>query len=177
MVLYHLRRLFRKQPEQQSRQVVADAPRLVLSRSCFSSFRDALLPDIRRRHEGVLYLYGLASGSATLILGAIRPAAITGPGSFEVSAIAMAKVIRTVSDFGLHVVGQLHTHPSLAYHSEGDEEGARIAYEGFVSIVIPDYGVHLPSMRGAAIYRFREGRFQQLPNDAVGIAPEGLATC
>jgi proteasome lid subunit RPN8/RPN11 len=84
----------------------------------------------------------------------IRPEAETTYGSFDVSAPAMAKVIRTIIDHGLQVVGQVHTHPGEAYHSGGDEEGAKIVYSGYVSIVLPDYGRHLPSFGDAALFMY-----------------------
>jgi hypothetical protein len=133
-----------------------------------------LAPEIDRGHEGIAYLYGRTDGSTTVVIGAIRPAAQTTAGSFEVSAIAMARVVRAVSNMGLQLVGQAHSHPGAAFHSEGDEIGARIAYSGFVSLVAPDYGTHLPALSGSAVYFFDEGRFVDLPVEAVTIAPGAL---
>jgi proteasome lid subunit RPN8/RPN11 len=67
----------------------------------------------------------------------------------------MARIVRSAANNGLQVVGQLHTHPGEAYHSDGDEYGARIAYSGYVSIVVPAYGRRLPALDGAAVFFFR----------------------
>lgn len=112
---------------------------------------------IDKRHEGVAYLLGQTDGNTTIAVAAIRPEATTTPGSFDVTSPAMARLVRTATEIGLQVVGQVHTHPGLAYHSEGDNEGARIAYTGFVSIVIPHYGKHLPALDGIAAFAFKAG--------------------
>jgi hypothetical protein len=107
-------------------------------------------------------------------LGAIRPVARTTAGSFEVSAIAMAKVVRAVNNLGLQIVGQAHTHPTRAFHSDGDELGARLVYQGFVSLVAPDHGRHLPSLAGSVAYFYDNEGFIELTGDALRIAPRAI---
>jgi proteasome lid subunit RPN8/RPN11 len=148
--------------------------RLVLSEASLQGLRACLSPEIERGHEGIAYLYGQTDGSTTVVVGAIRPEARTTPGSFEVSAISMARIVRAVNNMGLQLVGQVHSHPDSAFHSEGDEIGARIAYRGFVSLVAPDYGSHLPSLSGAAVYFFDEGQFVELPSAALAVVPGAL---
>ncbi len=125
---------------------------------------DCVQPEIEKRHEGVAYLLGMSDGRTTVALAAVRPEARTTRGSFDVTAVAMAKVVRSANTVGLQVVGQLHTHPGQAYHSDGDEQGAHIAYSGFASVVIPTYGDGLPSLDGAAAYIYRApAGFEPLP--------------
>ncbi|MFB6077128.1 MAG: hypothetical protein ABEK12_03290, partial [Candidatus Nanohaloarchaea archaeon] len=38
------------------------------------------------------------------------------------------------------VLAQVHSHPGVARHSPVDEEKAVSFHEGFVSIVVPDFG-------------------------------------
>lgn len=133
-------------------------------------------PEIHRGHEGVAYVLGQTDGTVTLAIAAVRPEAVTTPGSFSISAPAMAKVVRTAMKAGLQVVGQVHTHPGKAYHSDGDVEGARGVYGGFVSVVLPDYGRRLPTLDGAAIYMFRgEVGFVEVAFERIGIVPGRLA--
>jgi proteasome lid subunit RPN8/RPN11 len=120
-------------------------------------------------HEGIAYLFGKTNGESTIVVGSIRPNAQTTAGSFNVSALAMARVVRTAADAGLQVVGQIHTHPGQAYHSDGDVEGARIAYDGYVSIVVPNYGRGLPSFAGAAVYFYCEGEFSKVGLKSVRV--------
>ena len=84
----------------------------------------------------------------------------------------MARVVRASAETGLQVVGQVHTHPGRAYHSQGDNQGARIAYTGFVSIVIPEYGQHLPALDGIAAFVFRAGcGFRAIDEKRIMIVP------
>jgi hypothetical protein len=158
------------------RVIVTPAPyRLIIAEAALLGIRDCIAHEIDARQEGVAYLYGQTDGEATLVAGAIKPSASTTAGSFHVSSVSMAKTVRKVNEAGLQLVGQAHSHPGAAFHSQGDETGAKIAYTGFVSIVVPDYGVHLPSLERAAIYGFREGRFFQVNHSAVSIVPRSFS--
>jgi proteasome lid subunit RPN8/RPN11 len=145
------------------REVSIPAPRrLVITEPAVLAIRDCIAREIAVGHEGIAYLFGQTNGESTLIVGSIRPDAQTTVGSFNVSALAMARVVRTATDAGLQVVGQIHTHPGQAYHSDGDIDGARIAYDGYVSIVVPEYGRKLPSFAAAAIFFYCDGAFSKL---------------
>ena len=139
-------------------EATIDEPRLVLAEASLLALQSCIEPEIRKGEEGIAYLLGKSYGKETLIVSVIRPRAQTTRGSFAVSAAAMAQVVRSAVDCGLQVAGQAHTHPRQAYHSEGDDKGARIAYEGYVSIVFPDYGRRLPAWEGAAAYMFESGK-------------------
>ena len=129
-------------------------------------------PEIKQGQEGIAYMLGQSDGTTTLIVSIVRPQAQTTWGSFEVSSSAMAQIVRKSASLGLHVAGQAHTHPGEAYHSKGDEEGARIAYEGYVSIVLPDYGRLLPELDGMAAYMFRtNNNFVPIYPDRITIVP------
>ncbi len=149
-------------------------PRLILTEASISALKRCIAPEISKEHEGVSYLLGRALDETTLVVSAIRPDAETTSGSFSVGISAMAKVVRACSKHGLHVVGQVHTHPNGAYHSIGDIEGARIAYRGYVSIVLPDYGRLLPSLERSATYIFEQEEFCQLSSDEIAIVPGRL---
>jgi len=151
-------------------------PRLVLTQPCLQAMGACLEPEIRRGHEGVAYLLGQTDGTVTLAVAAVRPEAVTTPGGFSVSAPAMAKVVRIATRAGLQVVAQVHTHPGKAYHSDGDVEGARIVYQGFVSAVLPDYGRRLPALDDSAVYMFRgDAGFIEVAPERIGIVPGRLA--
>jgi proteasome lid subunit RPN8/RPN11 len=151
-------------------------PRLILTESCLEALCTCLEPEVRRGHEGVAYLLGQTDGTVTLAVAAVRPEAVTTPGSFSVSAPAMAKVVRTATKAGVQVVAQVHTHPGTAYHSDGDVEGARIVFGGFISAVLADYGRGLPGLDGSAVYMFRSGTgFVEVAGDRIGILPGRLA--
>lgn len=143
---------------------VAQPNRVVLTATCRDALQEGLAPEIASQHEGIVYLLGQTDGFTSLAASVYRPNATTTAGSFLVEPKAMRRVVDAASANGLQVVGQLHTHPKQAFHSPGDETGTLIRFNGFISIVLPDYGAHLPSLEGAAIYMFRsdERRFIQL---------------
>lgn len=151
-------------------------PRFVLAESCVAALSECMEHEIRRGHEGIAYVLGQTDGTVTLAISAVRPEATTTRGSFFVSALAMARVVRAATRTGLQVVGQVHTHPGEAYHSDGDVEGARIIYRGFVSVVLPDYGRRLPTLDEAAVYMFwGEGGFVTIPPDRISVIPGRLS--
>lgn len=141
--------------------------RLIMTEASVLAMRACMAEEILRGHEGIAYLFGQTNGATTVVVGAMRPGARTTTGSFNVTSIAMAAVVRASSDAGLQVIGQIHTHPRQAYHSDGDVDGARIVYDGYVSIVLPDYGRRLPSFEGAAIYFYRGEAFSSLNGSAI----------
>jgi proteasome lid subunit RPN8/RPN11 len=142
---------------------------LIMTEASVLAMRECIAEEILRGHEGIAYLFGQTNGATTVVVGAMRPEARTTVGSFSVTSIAMAAVVRAATDAGLQVIGQIHTHPGDAYHSDGDEDGARIVYDGYVSIVVPEYGRRLPSLDGAAIYFYRSEAFSELNTRAIQI--------
>lgn len=171
MLKFFLKR-FKKEPPQGT-STVSSTPKVILTQACLHGVQQCLLKDTQRQHEGITYLFGRTDGEITIAVSATTPAAHTTYGSFEVSSISMAKVVRSAAKLNLQIVAQVHTHPGAAYHSKGDEEGARIKYNGYVSIVLPNYGKHLPSLEGAAIYIYQNHQgFISLQLSDIAIAPE-----
>ena len=123
-------RLFRRHPV--FRPGPVELPRLILTEPSVLALQSCMDLEIKEGKEGIAYLLGQSDGTTTLVVSVIRPRAQTTQDSFSVSSPAMAQAVRTTVSFGLQVVGQAHTHPGEAYHSEGDEKGARIAYVGWV---------------------------------------------
>src|SRR5262245_40859733 len=115
-------------------------PKVLLTEACLAGIANGLRGTTAACHEGIVYLLGRTDGETTLAVTAVRPAARTTRGSFDVDSVAMARVVRSAADLTLHVVGQVHTHPGGAAHSDGDVAGARMKYPGYVSIVLPHYG-------------------------------------
>jgi proteasome lid subunit RPN8/RPN11 len=132
----------------------------------------ALVRSQQRRHEGIAYLLGRTDGAATIAIAVFAPEARTTAGSFHVPPRAMVSCMQAAARFELQVVAQVHTHPGQAYHSDGDIEGAKIRYPGYASLVLPEYGRHLPSLTGAAAYLWQKPRgWIELSDDDIIIIP------
>lgn len=171
-----LQRLFSSRPAAYRPVTPPQPRRIVMTAACVSALRPALEPETARGHEGIVYLLGQTDGFTSIVLSVFRPVARTTRGSFHVDTAAMRQVVEAANAHGLQVVGQLHTHPGEAYHSDGDIAGALIRFGGFVSIVLPEYGKVLPSFGGAAIYMFSgaERRWLDLTAADVSVLPERL---
>lgn len=170
MIASLIRNLLGSKPKYR-RIIEAEEPRLIIPQPCIFAVQEGLKRETQIGHEGIAYFLGRIEPGITTVITVVCVPAKTSRGSFEVSSLAMARLVRRASDLGLKVVGQIHTHPGEAYHSDGDEDGARIAYEGYVSIVLPNYGRHLPSLNGAAAYLHSGKVFRPLPLASVTIAP------
>ena len=169
LMIKSLRSLFRSRNVY--KVLTPDVPKLLITKDCLEAMQKCMRLEITKGHEGICYLLGRTTGNTTLVISVIRPDAETTEGSFHVESVSMVKVVRVASRFGLQVVGQVHTHPELAYHSKGDVDGARIAYTGYVSMVLPNYGRQLPSLIGSATYIFERDEFVQLDSSEVVTVP------
>ena len=135
---------------------------------------EQLCDSIRRGHEDIIYFLGLTTGTTSLALEGVRPEATTTPGSVDVSAAEIGKIVGLAAASGLQIVGQLHTHPKHAHHSEGDLEGMRIRYPGYFSIVVPNYGNQLPSLQRTHVLMWTPEGFRKVDQpiklyDGLGI--------
>jgi hypothetical protein len=143
-----------------------------MTEPCLNQIRAGLDPEIRKGHEGIVYLLGRTDGVVTLAVSVFRPEAETTRGSFFVESRAMAVAVRTAARFAMQIVAQVHTHPGAAFHSGGDVEGAKIRYSGYSSLVIPAYGRNLPNLDGVAAYMFiREQGWVPLGPSSLLIVP------
>lgn len=171
-MLTRLARLLGLAKPQRREPVQPPRPKLLITQACVDALHACLSPEMRKGHEGIAYLLGRTDGTVTLAVMALRPKAETTPGSFHVEPVAMAVCVRTAARLGLQIVAQVHTHPSAAYHSDGDIEGARIRYAGYASVVLPDYGRRLPRLDEAAVYVFCEdGGWTELDVAEIVIVP------
>ena len=151
-------------------------PSCSISSEVLAAITRSLAPACQRRIEGIVYLLGRTDGTHACVLSCVRVAAIATAGSFHVPSHEMVRVVTRADEHGLQVVGQVHTHPHEAFHSEGDDAGAQIRFNGFVSIVLPDYGAHLPTLQGAASFAYDAAgdAFVKIASDRVHIVTAQL---
>jgi proteasome lid subunit RPN8/RPN11 len=70
-----------------------------------------------------------------------------------------------LSDTGLRLIAQVHSHPGEAYHSETDDRYAIVTADGGLSLVVPDFGEAPNDPTLWAVYRLSKGSWLEL--DAV----------
>ena len=135
---------------------------VALTRQCLREVMLGMQSATQRSHEGIAYLIGLTTGTTTIAASARFPNAATTRGSFDVSSGEIAKIVGEVTKSNLQVVGQIHTHPSGAFHSKGDLDGMRIKHPGYFSMVLPKYGSLLPSLKSAHTLLWDGHTFQEI---------------
>ncbi len=129
---------------------------------CIDRVCRQIAPSTKQGLESIVYFLGLTTGDSTLAVDSIAPVSIATPTSVDVEAHELGKVIRIAADSDLQVVGQLHTHPDKAYHSQGDLRGMRIRHPGYFSIVVQEYGARLPSLENAHVLMWGDAGFRDV---------------
>lgn len=120
-------------------------------------------------HEGIVYWAGIRTPLACVVTSVLAPDATTTWGSYRTSIGANAYIVKAINDLKLQMLGQVHGHPTdWVDHSDGDNTGAFMPYDGFYSIILPWYGQRgmLP-LETCGIHRFEDGFFPRLANDEL----------
>jgi hypothetical protein len=102
----------------------------------------------------------------------LRPAQTTYRGDHgllaAVSGEELFRINRTLSDGGLRLLAQLHSHPTDAYHSDTDDRYAIVTARGSFSIVVPDFAAGTPAIESCAVFRLAEpGLWREVPSSAI----------
>lgn len=146
-------------------------PQLFIS-DCVVAELDRLLPSYGDGddHEGILYLGGLElPGVGAIVAVALAPEAKTSRGSFATDLMANTAVVTALGDLGLVLVGQIHSHPGeWVDHSDGDDDGALVRFEGYWSIVVPSFAARgVRPLSQCGVHVFTRGTFRRLTVEAV----------
>jgi hypothetical protein len=69
---------------------------------------------------------------------------------------------RKLSETGLRLIAQVHSHPTEAYHSNADDRYAIVTADGGLSLVVPDFGKAPADPTLWAVYRLSNGSWHEL---------------
>jgi hypothetical protein len=69
---------------------------------------------------------------------------------------------RELSQTGLRLIAQVHSHPTEAYHSDADDRYAIVTVDGGLSLVVPDFGRAEADPKAWAVYRLQGARWQEV---------------
>ena len=159
---------FRKQKQTAEKQI---APTTWIPSTVIRNTTDILRKSGRNgeSHEGVAYWAGRRSGPLCFVTTVIAPAAGTTRGSFDTSIQANAKVVMYLASVGLELIGQVHSHPgSFVGHSKGDDARALMPYEGFLSIIAPNYAKNgMSPLTICGVHVFEKGQFRQMKANEI----------
>lgn len=138
--------------------------RVLIAESLLRVTENVLTGRSHDQHEDVLYWAGCALDGTWVLTSCIRPGATTAEGSFSTSATDNARVVAYIAKHHLSLLAQVHTHPdSRVDHSRGDDLGAFMRFEGYLSFVVPNYGSRgiLP-ISTCGVHQYRGQQFRRL---------------
>lgn len=90
-----------------------------------------------------------------------------GVGYF-VSGETLFELNRALAETGLRLIAQVHSHPTMAYHSEADDRYAIVTAEGGYSLVVPDFGDAPADPGNWAVYRLQGREWIELSEREIG---------
>jgi len=90
--------------------------------------------------EAYVFWAGAVADGEAYITTCVYPTANARHGGVKVPLQKMTEINLELRDRDQLVLAQVHSHPGSARHSPVDEEKAVSFHEGFVSIVVPDFG-------------------------------------
>jgi hypothetical protein len=84
-----------------------------------------------------------------------------GVGYF-VTSETLFSLNKYLSESGLRLLAQVHSHPGRAYHSAADDRYCIVTTEGGFSIVVPDFGFGPSDLYQWAVFQLIEGIWEKL---------------
>ena len=118
------------------------------------------------RLECLVLWLGKIEGNKAFVVQALTPkqesiSSENGVGYF-VAGETLFLLNRALSETGLKLFAQVHSHPGEAYHSETDDEYAIVTADGGLSLVVPDFGAGACDPFSWAVYRLLNGQWEEL---------------
>lgn len=102
---------------------------------------DSYLLVSRRNGVEVVLLWSATPNTNPLQVKTVWfPRQVSGKAFFQVPEEQLFEINKEISKVDQVLVAQVHTHPTLAFHSSTDDEFAIASHEGAYSIVVPEYG-------------------------------------
>jgi len=123
------------------------------------------------RLEGLVLWLGNVEPGRAHVMNAFIPqqrsiADEDGVGYF-VSGETLFELNRALSETGLRLIAQVHSHPGEAYHSAADDRYAIVTADGGFSLVVPNFGRAPANPACWAVYRLTRGDWRELSAQQV----------
>ena len=119
-----------------------------------------------REHECYVFWAGAIAGDEAYVSTCVYPQVESRHGGVKVPLEKMTEINLELRDRDQILLAQVHSHPGRARHSPVDEEKAVSFHEGFVSIVIPDFGATpVYDLRDCGVYTYTQSSGWQLLDD------------
>lgn len=99
------------------------------------------------RAECVIWWLGPLAESG-VIDAVAHPLHTASAGGYDIDGVWQNEFWLRLASDELELRAQIHTHPGSAFHSSRDDSMAALQTVGFLSLVIPDFGLGEPSLDG-----------------------------
>ena len=81
---------------------------------------------------------------------------------------AMEELLAKLHLAGQVLIAQVHTHPpGIVHPTKIDEEGLAVHYDGFIYIIVPNYGLTAWDLPSCSICECREGHLRPLSREEI----------
>jgi proteasome lid subunit RPN8/RPN11 len=121
----------------------------------------------RRSKESVVLWLGRLETDKVAITEVYMPAQEAASDFFRIPREGISALIRYLRERGLMVAAQVHTHPSVAFHSAADDRWAIVRHAGALSLVLPYFGLRTTAStftKDAVVFRLSEdNRWVRVP--------------
>jgi hypothetical protein len=87
----------------------------------------------------------------------VHPDHSAGPAYYEVDPDWLNRIWFRLTTAQIEIRVQVHTHGTVAFHSKLDDEFPLMQTDGFLSLVIPDFGRGPMALNGAHLVELRSG--------------------
>jgi hypothetical protein len=137
--------------------------RYVIPQAVVDRTSEYLRISLREEIEVVVFWSGFVHGQTRRMAHVWLPKQYSGAGLFMVPGDELFALNKEIYELGERLLAQVHTHPTLAFHSSTDSEFAVTDMEGGLSIVVPEFGrVGVDSIEQCAFFVFESGGWRQL---------------
>ncbi len=144
-------------------RAVAVQPTLFVPRPILEETERLLAVSSERKTEMVLLWSGRPRPGEIAVARVWLPRQVVSRGFFLIPSDELFELNRDLHAIGHVLVAQLHTHPTLAFHSETDDRYAVTSSEGGLSVVVPHFGLVSPAeVEQCAYFCFRGGKWCRL---------------
>ena len=128
----------------------------------------------RNGHEGLGFWAGTLTSTIAQVEAGVVPGQLSGRVGRGLAIVVggeeLFKMNVWLYEHSYRLIAQIHSHPSLAYHSETDDSYATIAEVGGLSIVVPNFAKGPFNLDECAVYRLAKNGMW------VELAPEQART-
>jgi hypothetical protein len=109
----------------------------------------------RGTRECVVFWTG-PHGAPDLVDRVVHPEHVSGSGGYALDIDWLKRFWLWLYNERRSVRAQVHTHPGAAFHSSTDDGFPMVQSAGFLSLVIPNYGLGEITLEDAALYELAD---------------------